>query len=238
MKRGSPAANRVSIRHAPAAAAEKVSSSSSEADADMTNVTTLDVEIAPASPSTLVPAARAQAELMMAMGAMQMLMLATTSEQLESAIAHAKTIRGVPPQALEVARQLLALRQQGGGGAGAAALAALQGQMQSMMVELQGKAEMLATLESKLKEMKITQEHLEQENQLLRDTQHIRASYGADDDDDDEQAKEDRMASELYAAAKKAILDAIAQNQTPSAQLYLERDVHLYRLSDADLKAE
>lgn len=219
-----------------------------EEDIDAENATSAkDVEAGMYSPSMVASpmpssggnlmAAQQQAQLMLAMGALQTLMLARTPEELEAAIRNAQLVAGLPPEAIAVARQRLALRQQG---ASPEAEADFEEKMKAMARELESKMSMLATLQAKLAEMQITQAQLEQENQLLRSAGGDRGSRVSfvREEEEDEQDKFDRLAREGNKAAKKAILDTLANGQTPTAEQYLERDVHMYRLPDEDIKAE
>ena len=218
------------------------------ANADANNIQ-LDVgEQSPSSRSmrdeALVPAARAQANLMLAMGALQMLMLARTPEELEAAINHAQMVSGLPKEALAVARQQLALLKSGKGGTAGVPDKALEAQMQAMANDLQHKMALLGTLQAKLAAMQVTQAELELENERLRAAS-LTSSGGprmargsAGDDEEDEQDREDRLARECNAAAKKVILAALADGLQPTAAMYTERDVHMYNLSDADIRGE
>ena len=218
------------------------------ANADANNIQ-LDVgEQSPSSRSmrdeALVPAARAQANLMLAMGALQMLMLARTPEELEAAINHAQMVSGLPKEALAVARQQLALLKSGKGGTAGVPDKALEAQMQAMANDLQHKMALLGTLQAKLAAMQVTQAELELENERLRAAS-LTSSGGprmargsAGDDEEDEQDREDRLAREGNAAAKKVILAALADGLQPTAAMYTERDVHMYNLSDADIRGE
>lgn len=185
------------------------------------------------SPGPVLPTERESAKLMLAMGALKTLMLARTPEELQQAILHAQMISGLPPEALAVAREQLALMQSGGT---TKADSALEERMRAMVLDMQSKMDMVKSLQAKLQAMHLTQVQLEQENQLLRAS--TRRASASSSEDEDEQAMEDRLAREAYASAKRAMMDVLANGETPTPALYLERDVHLYRLSEADIKAE
>ena len=61
---------------------------------------------------------------------------------------------------------------------------------------------------------------------------------GEEEEEEDEQEKLDREAREGYKKAKGTIMRAILDGRVGTAEEYLERDVHLYRLADADLQRE
>jgi hypothetical protein len=183
-----------------------------------------------------LPTAREQAKLMMAMGALQALMLADSPEELEQAIQSASNVSGVPAEAIALARQQLELRLQGNAAGSAAATAEMDERMRGLVADLRAKMDMLASLQLKLETIKMEKADLEQENILLRAANDSRAAASLEDEDG--QAAEDRMAREAYEAAKAAVMAALAEGCTPTAAQYLERDVHLHRLGDADLRKE
>ena len=177
---------------------------------------------------------RAKAQLMLAMGALQTLMLARTPQELENAIRGAQMVAGLPPEAIEMARQRLALKQQG---LSPEAEAALEERMKALQRELQSKMSMLATLQAKLESMQMAQAQLEHENELLRSSGKT-TRVAISEDEEDDQDREDRLAREGNVAAKKALFEALANGLTPTAEQLMERDVHMYRLTDAEIRAE
>ena len=52
------------------------------------------------------------------------------------------------------------------------------------------------------------------------------------------QESEDRLAREGYAKAKAVVMHALTEGRMPTPEQYFERDVFLYRLCDAELRAE
>ena len=59
-----------------------------------------------------------------------------------------------------------------------------------------------------------------------------------EEEEEDEQEAQDRKTLALYEAARQEIMEALATGKAPSSEQYATRDLHLYRLSDADLQAE
>ena len=100
----------------------------------------------------------------------------------------------------------------------------------------------MASLQTKLEAMQLAQQRLEEENAALRDGRRLaprqRSGVAVEEDEEDEQEREDRLAREGYAAAKAALFEALSAGKMPSAAQYLERDVHMYRLSDSEIQAE
>ncbi len=106
--------------------------------------------------------------------------------------------------------------------------------MQSQLLDLMG------DLQSKMDRMQQTQDAMAEENKRLRERPALSSRRGpraadgdADSDDDDDRATLGR-----YMAVRRSIMELLASSATPSSDLYAERDLHLYRLSDADLRAE
>ena len=59
-----------------------------------------------------------------------------------------------------------------------------------------------------------------------------------EDEDEDEQVRFDREARSGYRHAKAAVMRSLLDGRFASADEFTERDVHMYRLSDANLQAE
>ena len=60
---------------------------------------------------------------------------------------------------------------------------------------------------------------------------------GSSDEEDEEEAR-DRATLAKYEAARRVVMEALGRRVAPTSAQYAERDLHLYRLSDADLQAE
>ena len=105
------------------------------------------------------------------------------------------------------------------------AMAAAASAMQS------GDPTALMALRAKLAEV-------EEENRRLRAARGKRGPAGEDDEEEDEQEAQDRKCLAAYEIARHVIMEVLSNGGKPTAEQYSERDLHLYRLSDADLQAE
>ena len=197
----------------------------------------------PSGDDALMKGARAHEKAVGAMSALQALMTAKSAGDLQNAIYNAQMVPGVPTEALHVARKRHALMMNGemnGRAAAASTGEYLQQQMGAIIGEMTSKLDMMASLQAKLEAMQMLQIQLEQENDRLRSGGGVgkrgpRMSYV---EEEDEQEREERLTREGYEAAKAAVMEALSKGKMPSAEQYLERDVHLYKLADAEIQAE
>ena len=107
--------------------------------------------------------------------------------------------------------------------------------MQQQMIQ------MMEGLQQKIEKMQQTQEKIAEENKRMR--QEVGGVGGAyrgkgqhqmeEEEDDD-----DKVVLRNYKVSDAAVMDALNAGGTPSAENYAERDLHLFRLSDTDLRAE
>ena len=153
----------------------------------------------------------------------------------------------VPEEALYVARKLLALLQSNGNEGGSTSddskAAYLLKQMEAMEGELKGKMDMMASLQAKLEAMQLLKQQIEEENKQLKQGLGPRSRKSGkqneeEEEEEDEQEREDRLAREGYAAAKAAVMEALSEGRMATAEQYLERDIHMYRLSDPEIQSE
>ena len=199
------------------------------------------------SGDALMPAAKAHAAAAEAMSALQRLVTATGPEQLQQAILDAQMVADVPMEALYVARKRLALLQANvgyaDGGSMSNGVEYLQQQMQAMIGEYKGKMDMMASLQAKLEAMQLLKQQIEEENKQLKQGLGPRSRKSGnqneeEEEEEDEQEREDRLAREGYAAAKAAVMEALSEGRMATAEQYLERDIHMYRLSDPEIQSE
>ena len=61
---------------------------------------------------------------------------------------------------------------------------------------------------------------------------------GGADDEDIEEEDEDQIIIKAYHGAEQRVMRSLAEGSAPSAAAYAERDVHMYKLPDEELKAE
>jgi len=119
---------------------------------------------------------------------------------------------------------------------------------------------MMETLTSKLDSMQAKQDAMAAENerlQLLAAAQKQQQQQGGGganqkggankkgggkkggaDDEDVEEEDEDQILIKAYHGAEQKVMRSLAEGTAPSAAAYAERDVHMYKLPDEELKAE
>ena len=179
--------------------------------------------------------------------ALQALMAEGDQDALRIALEDAEGLAMLPPEALRVARERLALldgNSGGSGGLGADGLAVplspmaadtpLQAELQRLMGELRQKMDLTQQLQATLARLQADADGLAAENRRLRAEASARGCAGGDGGSDDVNAQ----VLQAYQQAREAIMATLEKGVAPSPQLYAERDVHMYCLSDADLQGE
>ena len=91
---------------------------------------------------------------------------------------------------------------------------------------------MMQGLQSQLQGLQQSHEQMASENKRLG---RPRGGGGGDDDDDED---DDQKTLAAYKRALAKVVGSLNAGKTPTVEAYAERDLHLFRLSDEDIRAE
>ena len=111
------------------------------------------------------------------------------------------------------------------------------------MADLQSKMELMEGLQSRMAALQADKEAIEEENNRLREAaargsgRRRKGSSDSEDDSDDEDGG-DRATLASYLEKRAAVMAALRDGQAVGGELYAEREVLMFRLSDTDLQAE
>lgn len=126
------------------------------------------------------------------------------------------------------------------GGGGMLAAAPAEGGVMAAAGEVlvqQQLLQMMEAMQSKLDKMQQTQDEIAEENKKLRENSGGGGKRGKRTEEEEEE-DEDATMLKSYKSSSDQVMGSLQKGSAPSAQMYAERDLHLFRLSDSDLKAE